>query len=631
MNILVPDSWLREYLKTNAKPTDIARCLSLCGPSIEKTEKVGSDYVYDVEVTTNRVDSMSVYGIAREAAAILPEFGFSAKLKEISQRDLPTSSKILDIKIRDAGSYCRRILAIKLENVKLGPSPMWLAKRLELVGQRPLNNIIDITNYVMWETGHPIHAFDYDRLTNKKIIVRLAKKGETLVTLDSKKHTMVGGEIIFDDGTGEIIDLPGIMGTANTVVSDSTKNVLLFIENSEPSKIRFASMTHAIRTQAAVINEKNPDPELALTTINRGVALACLIGKATIGSKLSDLYPQKPETTHVILPEQKLTTYMGTAVAKERVLRILSSLGFVAKYDRQQYIVTPPSWRSADVTIPEDVVEEIARIFGYHNIGTKLPDTEPPMVIPDKTLQWEEELKIRLRDWGYTETYTYSMISEELMDAFGLDKSKAYKISNPLSSEWVYLRPSLVPSITEALEQNLSYKKDLRLFELSMVYTYRPGDLPQERPSLVVAWTGNKHAEAKGLSEAIFDLFGTIDPSMQISTTSTRTILTLDVATLIQNAKPTKQYRPPPKYPPIYEDFTFVVPPKIAVGPIMEALKSANPLITDISLLDTYENTRTLHVTYQSREKNLTDDDVRPIREKLIKVASDTFGASIKA
>src|SRR3989338_4001047 len=142
MQILIPDSWLREYLYTDAKPKEIQKALSLCGPSIERMQKVGDDYVYDVEVTTNRVDSMSVYGIAREAAAILPEFGFSAKLKEISQRDLPTSSKILD-----AGSYCRRILAIKLENVKLGPSPMWLAKRLELVGQRPLNNIIDITNY----------------------------------------------------------------------------------------------------------------------------------------------------------------------------------------------------------------------------------------------------------------------------------------------------------------------------------------------------------------------------------------------------------------------------------------------------------------------------------------------------
>lgn len=631
MNILVPDSWLREFLKTNAKPADTARCLSLCGPSIQKTTKVGADYVYEVEVTTNRVDSLSVYGVAREAAAILPEFGFRASLLGFPNKPLPSSSKPLGITITNDPKLCRRILAVKLENVHLGPSPAWLAKRLELVGQRPLNNIIDITNYVMWETGHPMHAFDYDRLINKQIIVRLAKKEENLITLDGKKHTMVGGEIIFDDGNGEIIDLPGIMGTANTVVNSKTRNILLFIENSDPTKIRFASMTHAIRSQAAVINEKDPDPELALVAMKRGIALATEVANATVASKLIDIYPTKPKSKQITLSQEQLEKYIATKIPQRRVTRILSTLGFSVEYKTGSYIVAPPSWRLSDVTIPEDIIEEIARIYGYHNIASTLPNTAPPETLRDESLEWDEQIKIRLRDWGYTETYTYSMISEELMDKYNLNKSKAYKITNPLSREWVYMRPSLVPSIEEIIKQNISFKSDLRVFELSMVYQYRAGDLPRELPSLVVAWTENRYAEAKGLAEAIFDLLGTVDPSMEISASPTLTILTLDIATLIKNAKPTKQYRPPPKYPPIYEDFTFVVPPKTQIGLMIEALRSAHRLIADVSLLDTYEDTRTFHIAYQSREKNLTDKDIKPAREKLIKIASDSFGANIKA
>ena len=255
MNILIPHSWLSDFLETNAKPEKIAEFLSLCGPSVEKLEKVGDDWVYDIEVTTNRVDMMSVYGVAREASVILPQFGYQARLKKYNPDEINkfVSHKInkfvsdeikgggkLDFKISNNPALCKRILAIKLENVELGPSPSWLSSRLSKVGQRPLNNAIDITNYVMWEIGHPIHVFDYDRLKRQKILVREAKKGESLTTLDGIKYNLNGGEVIFDDGAGEIIDLPGIMGTANTVVTPETKNVLLWIESIEPVRIRRA-------------------------------------------------------------------------------------------------------------------------------------------------------------------------------------------------------------------------------------------------------------------------------------------------------------------------------------------------------------------------------------------------------
>ena len=665
MNILIPDSWLREYLKTNAKPADIQRCLSLCGPSIERTETVGNDIIYDIEVTTNRVDSFSVYGIAREAAAILPEFGFSAKLLPL-ETSLPNISKLpkLDMRIKDPDTLCRRILAIKLTNVTLAPSPKWLQDRLTKVGQRPLNNIIDITNYVMWETGHPCHAFDYDRLKEKKIIVREAKYGEHMITLDGKRHTLRGGELVFDDGNGEIIDLPGVMGTQNTVVTSLTKNVLLFVENSDPAHIRSASMGLGIRTQAATINEKGPDPEDAYTAIVRAASLACEVAGGTIGSQLFDTYPGETKPKTVSVSHLKLVSYLGADITPKRTMTILHNLGFSATYKSHGYHVIPPSWRLSDCQIPEDVIEEIARIYGYHNIPSKLPVGEPPVVLPDSALAWEEELKIRLRDWGYTEIVTYSMLSEEQMRLWGLDTQKTYKIANPLSSEWVYMRPKLWPGVLTTIKQNMNTTANLRIFELGMVHEYREHDLPKERPTLSIAWTGHKFLEAKGLAEAIFDLFGIPFPEgieqknlslhawndklrlllgdygsvsevnhdflATLGISKSVTFLSLFVDTLIENAKPTNVYTPISAHPPIVEDLSFIVPERFTIGPLITTLKATHPLVSDVTLLDVHENTRTLHITYQDPKKNLTDEEIMPVRNKLVEVATKKFGVSLK-
>jgi len=631
MNILVPDSWLREYLKTKATPKQLKEYLSLCGPSIERIHTEGKETIYDVEVTSNRPDSMSIFGIAREAAAILPRFGIAAKLK--NDPYLLKAPRVLGNKklsITTDFSLNPRWTSVVIDNVTVENSPVWLKKKLEQTGIRALNNVIDITNYLMRSYGQPAHAFDYDEIKGQTMILRAAKKGETITTLDGKTHILPGGDIVIEDGSGRLIDLCGIMGARNSSIQASTKTVVLFLQTYDPAHIRKTSMELAHRTEAATLFEKDIDSELVLPAMTRGIELMKELTGGKVASKLYDLYqhPFKPYT--VCVKRQKADDYIGNYLSDKEIKDILISLGFATQVSAEAISVTVPSFRR-DITIDVDIIEELARIYGYHNIVPTLPDTAPPMTTPDKSLSWEEELKIRLRDWGYTETYTYSMISENLMDQFSPDKTKAYKITNPLSSEWVYMRPSLVPSIEEALKQNLSFKKDLKLFELSMVYEYRSRDLPLEKSQLIVAWTGNQYVQASGLRDAIFGLFGATNQPAQILFSSVRTILVIDVDGLIQNAKPTKHYQPPPKYPPVYEDFTFVMPPRTAIGPMMEALKSVSLLIADVSLLDTYEDTRTLHVTYQSREKNLTDEDIRPVHEKLIKTASDMFSANIKA
>lgn len=674
MNILVPDSWLREFLVTKATPLQISEYLSLCGPSVERMHKEGGEIIYDIEVTSNRPDSMSILGIAREATAILPRFGIQAKLIDdpyaLSKgstlfRVDPSRRKKLIIKTDS--QLNPRWTSVVLDNVKVGPSPAWLKKRLEATGIRSLNTIVDVTNYIMRAYGQPVHAFDYDQVLPKNgvrtMILRASKKGERIITLDGKTHTFPGDDIVIEDGSGRLIDLCGIMGAQNSSVKSSTKTIVLFMQTYEPVHIRKTSMSLAHRTEAAGLFEKGLDPELVLPSILKGIDLIEQVAGGKVASKIYDIYP-KPYKPYVVnVSKEKLTTYLGVSLSDKDVANILIPLGFKPKLSKLTISAQVPSFRR-DVTIDVDIIEEVARIYGYHNIKPKLPSTEPPVVIPDTTLLWEEEIKIRLRDWGYTETYTYSMISEELMDIFGLDKLKAYKVSNPLSSEWIYMRPHVFPSVLLALKQNMNVRSDLKPFELSMAYQYRQGDLPKEKPTLVVVWTGKKFLEAKGLAQSIFELFGIAFPTaqpnksdhpfnwygkihlslgdfgslgevgedivtkMEIKTSVTR--LSLDVEALIKNASVIKQYVPIPKYPPAHEDIALVVPPETPIGPLMIELSKVDTLIAGIELLDRYEDTRTLHVTYLSQDKNLTAEDIRPIREKIILLAQNTFGAKLK-
>lgn len=645
MNILVPDSWLREFLITKATPDQIKEYLSLCGPSVERMHKEDGEVIYDIEVTGNRPDSMSILGIAREAAAILPRFGIAAKLKNdpyalkgftLPGKVKPSQTKSLTIKTDP--TLNPRWTSVIMDNIKVGPSPTWLQKRLETTGIRSLNTIVDVTNYIMRAYGQPVHAFDYNQILPKDgvptMILRASTKGERVITLDGKTHNLPGDDIVIEDGSGRLIDLCGIMGAQNSSVKSSTKTIVLFMQTYEPTHIRKTSMSLAHRTEAAGLFEKGLDPELVLPSILRGIDLIGQVADGNVASKISDIYPKPYKPYAVNVTKEKLTSYLGVSLSDKDIANILTPLGFKPILTKSSVSAQVPSFRW-DVAIDVDIIEEVARIYGYHNITSTLPDTAPPVVLPDPTLQWEEEIRIRLRDWGFTETYTYSMISEELMDIFGLDKAKAYKITNPLSNEWVYMRPSLRPSVLTIIKQNVHIRDELTLFELSMIYEYRPGNLPNEKPMLLVAWTGEHFYEAKGLAEAIFQLFGIplaqLENYGSVSMVETVTILELDVAKLAACAKPQKQYKPIPKYPPSYEDLAFILPDQTPVGPMITALKSAHPLIADVSLLDQYETTTTFHIIYLSPEKNLTTEDLRPVREKLIALAQQKFNAQLKS
>lgn len=673
MNILVPDQWLREYLKTKATPLEIKEYLSLCGPSVERIYEETGEIIYDIEITTNRPDAMSISGIAREASVILPQFGVSAQFTN-DPYQTKTSSFIkaheregsLKLTITTDPALNPRWTSIVITNIQVGPSPKWLADRLTATGIRPINCIVDVTNYLMRAFGQPAHAFDYDRIGKKNgtpfMRLRSSRKGEKLITLDGQAHILPGDDIVIEDGTGRLIDLCGIMGGQNSSITQSTKTIVLFLQTYDPTHIRKTSMKLAHRTEAAGLFEKGVDSELVLPALIEGVNLIANITGGQTASKLYDLYPAPFCPYRVTVSRKKIEDYLGTGLPDAEIKTILTKLGFQTNITRPAVTVTPPSYRR-DVAIDVDIIEEIARLYGYHRIESRLPDSEPPMALPDPALRWEEDLKIRLRDWGYTELYTYSMISEEQMDTFSIPKDTAYRISNPLSSEWVYMRPSLQPSVLAAVAQNLGHTEAFSVFELSKVYHRTPNSIPEEEDILVVATSQDKFFELKGLGETILSLFGISQPYppgdvptnwkypnrrftfgpygsvglvagellQSLGIRQKVTVLDLSVTKLIRDRKPLKGYMPIPKYPPIVEDISFIVPDKFTVGPLMEAMRLAHPLVSSVTIRDVYEQTRTIHVTYQHPEKNLTDEEVAPVRQQLITLAREKFGAVQKS
>lgn len=647
MNIKIIDSWLREFLETKANANEIAKELSLTSVSIERVEKKGNDYIYDIEVTTNRVDLMCVEGIAKEASAVLPQQDTAAKYISHKSPKVAGGDISFPLEIINDPKLVNRIMAVVME-VEIGESPKEIKERLEASGIRSLNNVIDVTNYIMREVGHPAHVFDYDLLDTKKMIIRESKDGEELTTLDGKKYKLNGGDIVADNSRGEIIDLLGVMGTQNSVVQNNTKRILFFLDNNNPKKIRNTSMNLGIRTEAAIINEKGIDPELMEEAFNRGVELYKKIAKGKVVSKVLDIYPNKSKTHIIKVSIEKINKIIGVEIPVNKSIEILKNLGFETKKTDKYLEVVVPTIRSSEVLIEEDVIEEIARVYGYH----KLPSIIPTF-LNNKNKTYldnffiEERIKNSLKYWGYTEVYNYSLISEDLFDG---PIEKAVKIKNPLSSDMEYLRNSLIPGMLQVIENNKS-REVIKIFELSN--TYQKTDLlPQEKLMLggILKKPNVSFFEIKGVVEVLLEDLGIknykfkerkdeVGAYINIGTDELGYIevlsgnvldfeLSMDV--IIKHATLKKIYKPIAKFPPVVEDVTFVLNETSNTEEVIEEIKLQSFLISDVTLKDQYENAKTFHIVYQAPDKNLTSEDVKEIREQIIKSITNKFKAIVK-
>ncbi len=671
MNILIPHSWLLDHLDTDATPQEIQELLSLSGPSVERIIEKEGEAIYDIEITTNRVDSLSIRGIAREAAVILRQSNKRAELRPLQlPTPKPTQTQLPVPKIVNDPSLNGRVICIILANVQQTATPDWMAKRLNLIDLNVHNSAIDITNYVTHELGHPCHAFDYDKLmaTGGEINIVEAQPNESFITLDGLSFTTVGGEVVFKNGKNEIIDLPSIKGTANTSIDSTTKNVLLLMESIRADKVRFASMTHGIRTIAAQLMEKSVDPNLAQDVLFKACQQYQELCSAQIASEMYDDFPAKANQTTIHFPLIELTRYLGMSIPTTTVTTILSDLGCLVTIQSDAVIeVTPPTYRP-DLSTAVDIVEEVARIYGYQNIPSQLMASALPLNPPqDQRFDLEAKLKTFLAHLGWQEVYTYSMVSENLALASGNSLDDHVRLLNPLSDDHVYLRRSLIPSLIDTLNSN-PLQPQLAVFEMAHTYQPVPNQLPTEELHLALV-SRRSYREVRGIVESLLAQiyldknsvsFSALNQDLvqnePISTPSdtlligqiefkgtNQTILLgqviilksnvvaidLDIASLFSIARSHPIYLPIAKTSPLVEDLTFTFPKHTPIGEVIKQMREEIAEISNVQLTSSYRNNITFTIKYFDPKINMSNDRVEPLRQQLVTAVEKKWQATL--
>lgn len=648
MNILIPNSWLKDYLETNATPQQFATAMSLTSVSIERIEKIGEDHVFDIEVTTNRPDLMSVIGIAREAAAILPQQGFKAQFKAPKVNyEINTVEKCDLVKIKVNPTLVNRVMAVILD-INLKESPEYIKDRLTKTGIRSINNAVDVTNYIMRAIGHPSHVFDYDRITNHTLIIRKSKKGEEITTLDDKKYQLSDGDIVADDGTGKIVDLLGIMGTANSVVTKDTKRILLFLDNNNAHLLRKTSMTLGIRTEAAILNEKALNPDIMPLTLATGIEILKKIADAKVISPIIDIYPNKTTSKTIEITKEKIDSVIGVDIPQSIIEQILRSLGFKVTSKASTLTVEVFTSRINDIDIPEDIIEEVARVYGYHKIPSILPELAHQKYYHQEKNEfyWIGKIKEAFKYWGFNETYTYSLVAEELFDG---PIEQALKLKNPLTEDKAYLRNSIIPSLIEVSKINKT-QEVLRLFEIANVYLKKNKSLPDEFLHLAILMKDDNlnFYDGKGIVEQLCKILGIVNLKFEKNIESingasiligdrvvgsieidNEILIELDIQYLILQATSYKKYIESSKFPPIIEDIRIEVAKHYQFSKIEKAIKEVDDLVSEVSLLDVYKNKKTFRIQFLDRSKNLTTQDIIPIRDRILLILKEKFKAII--
>ena len=651
MNILIPHSWLLEHLEAEIEPKKLQEYLSLCGPSVEQIYDKAGEPVYDIEVTTNRADAMSVRGIAREVAAILPQFGVAAQLKPLATpKILPPTQELALPAITENDALNKRTLCVVLSNVRRVPTPDWMAQRLTAIDMNVHDAVIAITNYVTHELGHPCHAFDYDKLvaSGNQIIICEAGAGESFTTLDGNSFTTVGGEVVFKDGAGQIIDLPSIKGTLNASINARTKRILLLAESINPEKVRFTSMTHAIRTTAAQLMEKNADPALASDVLRLGVKLYQAICGAEVASAVYDHFSRPNRLSSVTLTSKELLRYLGVAIPLNSAKEMLERLECAVEIAHDTLVVTPPSFRP-DLSIPADIVEEVARLYGYHNLPSTLMATPIPTNRPlDTNFTLEEIVQEFLATVGWQEVYTYSLMSEAEAIASGFSLDTHLKLANPLTEDKVYLRRSLTPSLTAVVAAN-PMRQPLSVFEIANVYHPRANDLPEEVLTLGIV-SSSAYRRVRGVLEALLSKLHIAQVEIEtaagsheakifcgpqhelagsITQNKANVAIVIRVRALVTHAQSHPVYRPQAKTAIIREDLTFTLPKQTAIGPLMAALQNLDQHITTLELSTVYNDNYTFTIHYHDAKHNLTSDQIAPLRKRLVAEVEQRWGGSL--
>ncbi len=501
-------NWLKEFVDFDQSPEDLAHAITMVGSEVEEIESIEGDTVFDIGITPNRPDCLSIRGIAREISTIL-----GLPLKDVTADINNEGGSAPNITI-DSPELCSRYSSRIITGVKPGPSPDWLSKRLETCGIRPTSNIVDITNYVLLELGQPLHAFNLDHLAGKKIVVRLAGNVDKFTTLDDEERSL-GKEMLMIWDDEKPVAMAGVMGGLNTEVDQSSSNILLESAYFKPSSVRRTSKSLGLSTEASFRFERGVDIETVTLALDRAAIMIAELAGGTI-SGITDIYPNKYQPRTITVTFERINSLIGVDLEPSYIEKTLKSLGFIVSREGDTVNVTPPSFRD-DVERGEDIVEEIARLYGYDNIPSTLPVMQMSPAPEHKTQNLVKSLKTSFVKSGYTEVINYSFINPEAINKLALPADDRRRnlvyINNPLRQEESAMRTTLVPALLANLNVNLNRgEKELRFFEISKVFLPSDEKLPEEVLQAAVIYHKDKSQALWGREhDGYYDLKGAVE------------------------------------------------------------------------------------------------------------------------
>ncbi|MGB9180116.1 MAG: phenylalanine--tRNA ligase subunit beta, partial [Pyrinomonadaceae bacterium] len=518
-------NWLKDLVETKLAPRELAERLTMAGLAVEAVQEVGDDFVLEFDLTSNRPDCLSHLGIAREVGAI-EGASVSVPEPEVARVEGQTGA-LTSVEILDA-SLCPRYAARVVRGVKIGPSPEWLVKRLEAIGQRPINNVADITNYVLHELGQPLHAFDLAKLQEQRIVVRRAKSGEKLKTLDGVERELDGEMLVIADAARPVA-LAGVMGGEDSEISNSTQDVLIESAYFNPASVRRTAKLLGMHTEASHRFERGVDYEGVLRAQERCVALICEIAGGTATEDAIDAYPQPLARTEVSLRPDRVEALTGLRVEIQETERILKSLGFNQAENTEERVLTfvVPTWR-VDVEREEDLVEEVARLVGYEKILTALPPASGAGEYQPSERK-KRGMRRALTAVGFDEAINFSFVDAshderfELLPGFASTEAgeeRYVTLRNSIIEGATRMRPTLLAGLLEAVRHNFNYgTRDVRLFEIGRVFlANKDGELPFERESFALVLTGGATEEGRaGAARELdfYDLKGALESAVE--------------------------------------------------------------------------------------------------------------------
>lgn len=651
-----------------------------------------NDVVLEFELTANRADCFSVFGLVREIAAITGNKPHFPEIK-VNEDDNTKLNDIFSVEIADP-DLCSRFSTRMLKNVKIGPSPEWMQQRLEGAGIRSINNVVDVTNFVMIELGHPMHAYDYDKITGKKLIARRAIEGEELHTLDDTSRKAKGEMLVIADSE-KAAGLAGIMGGFETEITDTTTTVVLESADFYGPCIRRTARACGLSSEASGRFERGVDSETTIKALDRAAQLLQEMGACTVCEGIVDVYPNPKQANYVTFTPEQINNHLGTNIAKDVMLNIITSVGFdVTKDENDEITVKVPSWRN-DVTCMADISEEIARLHGFDKIKSTLPNGVSMQGTQSAKQTFIDKVKASLSSQGLYETISFALTNEETFNKLNIPQDsslrKAVPIMNPLSDEYPLVRTTLLSSIFDNLARNLARKNDdVALFEVGSVFFPKAlpvTELPDEVVKIAGAITGRCNAQgwnqtndmvdfydAKGIIEELLAnlrvtrytveagthyamhpgktaLFkkgrdviatvGEVHPAVLSAYGITKPvyIFELDATTVMKYMAKDLKYKALPKYPATSRDLAMLVDVDVNAADIEKAMtKAAGQNLTQITLFDVYtgkqveEGKKSLafSLTFQSNDKTLTDAEIDPAIEKIVAKLQKDFNANLR-